>query len=198
VPGFVTGRRTRCVAQRRLPAHNRGVTIALVLTVIGADKPGLVEKVSDVVAAHEANWEDSSMARLAGRFAGILSVTVATARAEALIAGLAELEQQGLKVVIERSGDATQRAPHHHAHLELVGNDRPGIIRDISRVLTQRGVNVEELQTECTEAPMTGGTLFKMQAELGLPPDVSTDELREALEAFAGELMVDITLAPAE
>jgi glycine cleavage system regulatory protein len=166
------------------------------LTVIGPDKPGLVEKVSDVVAAHEANWEESSMARIAGRFAGILHVTVDEARADGLAAALAALEPQGLKVVVERADDVPAVAEHDHLHLELVGNDRPGIIREISRALAEHGINVEQLHTECTEAPMAGGTLFQMQAALGVPKSVSIDELREVLEGFAHELMVDITLEP--
>jgi glycine cleavage system regulatory protein len=75
-----------------------------------------------------------------------------------------------------------------------VGQDRPGIIRDLSRALAARRVNVEELLTSCSSAPMSGEVLFEAKADLRIPQDVSLDELRETLETIATELMVDLTL----
>src|SRR5262245_39151965 len=125
--------------------------LSLVLTVIGEDKPGLVEQLSDQVLGAGANWEESRMARLSGKFAGILRVTVDESQAERLTAGLGSLEAAGLRVVVERSGE---QSPFRTIGLELVGHDRPGIIREISRALTHGGVNIEELETEVTRAPM--------------------------------------------
>lgn len=169
--------------------------VSLVLTVIGHDKPGIVESLSRVVAAHDANWEDSRMARLANRFAGILRVTVARARAEELTEKLEQLSSAGLRVVVERTEGHDAPSSYRTLRLQLLGNDRPGIVREISHLLAERGVNIEELETERVSAAMTGGDLFKATATLRVPPPVSTEELRRGLESLANEMMVDLNLA---
>jgi glycine cleavage system regulatory protein len=166
---------------------------SLVLTVIGDDRPGLVEHLSDLVLAAGANWEESRMARLAGKFAGLLRVSVDAERAEALAARLTTLDAEGLTVVIERSVD-TEPSPFRICSLDLVGNDHPGIIRDISRVLAQHRVNIEELETEVTSAPMSGDALFRARARLRMPSTMTVDGLRGILEALAGDVMVEVTL----
>ena len=181
---------------------------SLVLTIIGGDRPGLVESVAAAIADHGGNWLESRMARLAGRFAGILHVELPADRVDTLKAALVKLEAKGLTIVVQPSdlgsaggpgattaATATGRA----VELELVGLDRAGIVRDISAALAQRGVNVEELETETTPAPMSGEMLFKAHARLHIPPAADLDELRAALERLAHDLMVEVTLqAPAE
>lgn len=169
----------------------------LVLTMIGLDRPGLVEILSETVAAHGANWESSRMARLGGRFAGILHVTVAEEAAESLVRALSELEERGLRITVEHTAPAPMPAAYRRMHLELVGNDRPGIIRQISTVLAERGVNVEELRTACDSAPMTGGMLLRVSADLSVPPAVPAETLRTVLESLASDLMVDLSLEEA-
>jgi glycine cleavage system regulatory protein len=86
--------------------------------------------------------------------------------------------------------------------LEIVGQDRPGIVSQIARVLASHGVNVEELQSECASAAMTGETLFKAQAKLRIPTGIDSVEIRRKLEKIAEDLIVEIKLedlpAPAE
>jgi glycine cleavage system regulatory protein len=79
-------------------------------------------------------------------------------------------------------------------NLDLVGPDHPGILRDISHCLADRGVSVEEIETDIRGAPMGGGLLFYARARVRIPASLSEDQLRYALEALAGALMVDITL----
>ncbi len=170
----------------------------IVLTVIGPDRPGLVEALSQTVAEHDANWLESRMSHLAGQFAGLLRVSVPRARAAALSRALGSLESQGLRVVVQESIADELTAELRSLELDLIGQDRPGIIRDVSRALAQRGVNVEELVTCCTSAPMSGETLFQATARLRLPLDASLEELRATLERIANELMVDLNIAEPE
>lgn len=165
----------------------------LVLTVIGADRPGLVGSLSDTIARHGGNWLESRMAQLAGRFAGILRVAVSDDRADALASELAGLQAQGLVVVVER-GEVSTPTPPRHLRIELLGADHPGIVRDIARALADRGINVIELETESQSAPMSGELLFRAVADLQAPTELSIDELRAKLELLAEDLMVDITL----
>jgi glycine cleavage system regulatory protein len=154
----------------------------------------LVEALARAIAAHDANWLESRMSRLAGKFAGILLVDVPDEQAESLARTLRELQSEGLNVVIEQSTEEQVSRSWVGLELQLVGQDRPGIIRDISRALAGRGVNVEELSTGCTSAPMSGEALFHATARLQVPEGAPLEELREALEALANDLMVDLTL----
>lgn len=167
---------------------------SLVLTVIGPDRPGLVESISDAVARHGGNWLGSHMARLAGQFAGILHVHVPAASVEALAAALRELESRGLTAVVHRSDDAPTPPGHSAIVLELVGQDHPGIVRDISHAIARHHVNVVELESACEPAPMSGEMLFKARIVLQAPPGASLDALRTELEELAHDLVVDIKL----
>ena len=170
------------------------MTTSLVLTFIGEDKPGLVELLSHTVAEHDGNWLESKMSRMAGRFAGILRASVPDERADGLAAALERLESRGLHVRVERSSPVEADRRTRCLELELIGADRAGIVRDISRALTRFGVNVEELHTECTSAPMSGELLFRARARLYVPETSSVSELHAALEEIAADLMVDVTL----
>lgn len=168
---------------------------SLVLTVLGPDRPGLVESLARVVAEHGGNWLESRMAHLAGQFAGILRVEVEAAHAEALAQALRDLATTGLESIVHPDVTVVPRDRTPLVKLDLVGQDRPGIVREISRVLAAQGVNVEELQTECVAAAESGQSLFRATARLRLPPGANEAALRTALEAVAADLMVDIELA---
>jgi len=170
---------------------------SLVLTVIGSDRPGLVEALAQTVADHGGSWESSRMARLAGNFAGILEVRLPDERASELASALQALEPRGLRVSVEVAQVDPESAVFRELRLDLVGQDRPGIVRDISAGLAAIGVNVAELSTECTSAPMSGEVLFNASALLHLPVERTLEELRDAMEKIASDLMVDIDLAQA-
>ncbi|WP_232846299.1 glycine cleavage system protein R [Amphritea pacifica] len=167
---------------------------SLVLTVIAPDKPGLVEQLSQTIASNEGNWLESSMSRLAGKFAGILIVSVPENHADSLIEALQQLQSQGLKVVAERSTEAHSPGESNSITLELIGHDKPGIVREISQALNRYSINVERLSTELVSGSMSAELLFKADAELTVPAGVDLDDLQQSLEAIANDLMVDITL----
>ncbi len=170
----------------------------LVLVLIGPDRPGLVEAVSEAVVRHGGNWLESRMARLAGQFAGILRVAVPETARAALEVDLGALQSRGLRIVVEASAAEAAPAPASRMlDLELVGHDRPGIVREISQALARRGVNVEELVTECVSAPMSGELLFRARARLRSPLTVAVSDLTAALEVVAHDLMVDVALGEA-
>lgn len=168
------------------------------LSVLGDDRSGLVSALSGVIAAHGGSWERSQMARLAGKFAGIVMVAVPDQGADTLVAALDPLQSQGLlEITVERAGDEDSRseAGLTRLRLELVGADRPGIVHDVSQALAARKVSIEELSTATREAPMTGGMLFEAAATLLAPADLALAELQAVLEELANELMVDLSLS---
>lgn len=165
-----------------------------ILTVVGDDQPGLVSALSAPIKAHGASWQRSQMSRLAGKVAGIVLVTVADERLDALVADLAVLDAEGLRVTIEATDEPVE-SESQRLRLELLGADHPGIVAEISAALTTRQVSIEELSTDVHEAPMAGGMLFEAQAVLNAPLATSTDSLRSMLEGLAHELMVEIRLS---
>jgi methionyl-tRNA formyltransferase len=170
------------------------VTTSLVLTVIGSDHPGIVNLLSDVAQRFGANWVGSRMASLAGQFAGIVHLEVPDQNAESLASALRGLVSSGLHVVIAMGDSCAVPAGQRIVRLELVGNDRPGIVRDLSGRLARRGVSIEELHTEVVSAAMSAGQLFRVKALLAVPDALSNDDLKRELEALATEMMVDIEL----
>jgi glycine cleavage system regulatory protein len=164
----------------------------LVLTLIGPDRPGIVDAVAEPIAAHGGNWVESRMAHLAGQFAGILRVEVPDARAAALTDALQRLASRGLRIQVEAG--PRPPPPRRTFVVDVVGLDRPGIVRGVSHVLAERGVNIEELETNRTPAPMSAEMLFRSRARVNVPDDVDTSELRTRLEKIAQDLMVQVTL----
>lgn len=170
--------------------------IDLVLTLIGTDRPGIVDSVSEVVEQHGGNWLESRMAHLAGKFAGVLCVEVADENAAALEQALADLDVSGLKVIVER-GDVSEAPSQRVMEIDLLGLDRPGLVHEISTLLARRGVNVEELATDRPAAAHSGDQMFHARIRVVAPADAEIGTVRQALERLAGDLMVEIRLAEA-
>jgi glycine cleavage system regulatory protein len=164
---------------------------SLILTVIGPDRPGLVRALALAVSAHGGSWLESRMARLAGQFAGIVMVEAP----EAMLADLHALESEGLQIVVHpaAAGQATTHVPSgERLAVEVVGNDRPGIVRDVARVLAEHGVNIEELVTGVVSGSFSGETLFRASAIVRAPDAAAVAAIRTGLEFLGNEMMVDI------
>lgn len=165
---------------------------SVVFTFIGRDQPGLVEKLSTTVADYGGNWLESRMSQLSGQFAGVVRVAVAPEQQDALCGALTALDSHGLTIVCQAS-DADS-ATDSGLFLHIVGNDRPGIVREVSRALALQQINVVDMHTEITSAPMTGDPLFEASAEIQVPEHVALDALEDALEDISDQLSVEIDL----
>jgi glycine cleavage system regulatory protein len=168
--------------------------IPLVMTIISPDRTGLVETVARAVAEHGGNWLESRMCRLGGEFAGILRIEIPEPKKPALLAALQKLQANGLQIIV-RDDSAVPPAAGKQTRLEIIGADRPGIVREITSALARAGVNVEEFSSEVSSAPMSGETLFKASARLQLPVHCDLMTLRKDLEKIAADLLVDVSFA---
>jgi glycine cleavage system regulatory protein len=164
----------------------------LLLTAVGTDRKGLVELLAKQIAEAGGNWEEGRLTRLAGQFAGVVMVSIDNAKTDALMASLRQLEPQGLQVTARPVPAASARETGHHMRLTITGGDRPGIVRDVSRILAERGVNVEEIESSMASAPMSGEPMFVARARLLVPATLEAHALRVALEGLGNELMVDL------
>jgi glycine cleavage system regulatory protein len=163
------------------------------MTVISPDRTGLVEAIARAVAEHGGNWLESRMCRLGGEFAGILRIEIPAEKKSALLAALQQIT--GLNVAVRADESKVAPANLRQTKLDLVGHDRPGIVRDISAALARAGVNVEEFASEIVSAPMSGEDLFKATARLQLPEFCDLAALKKDLEKIAADLLVDVSFA---
>ncbi len=164
----------------------------LVLTIIGPDRTGLVEALSQVVTDHGGSWDRSHVTELAGWFAGVVAVRIPSRSTDDFEAALPGLQDRGLDVVVRRAGDRAMTTPGARVDVQIMGADRPGIVREISTLLTSLGVGIVDLQTRTEPAAMAGGHLFRVSAQLSLPEGLDRVGLAGALEDLAGDLMVDL------
>jgi glycine cleavage system regulatory protein len=167
----------------------------LVLTLVGDDRAGLVAAVADAVDAHGGNWENSQLAELAGAFAGIVEISVAPARADELRSALSALD--GLLTVSVHSGgegDVDAAAPRSLT-IRVLGNDHPGIVREVSAVLRAHDLSIDRMTTETRDAAMSGGRLFEATVSARVPASVDMTAVKDELERLAAEIQVDIALA---
>ena len=170
------------------------MNVSFIVTLVGEDRPGLVSALAERAAANGANWLDSSMAHLAGKFAGIVRLDVAEADADRLEAALRALSSTGLSLSIERGTAASVSFCCDLIRMELLAHDRPGIVRDISSVLARHGASIERMDSACESASFSGEAMFRAELEVRVPASVSAGEVQAALESLANELMVDIKL----
>lgn len=167
------------------------MTDYLVLTVIADDREGIVEQISQTISHHGGNWMESSMARLAGKFAGILMVEVEPAKHADLEQALGELSVHGIKIIVEQSAPSAEKEAEVSC-IEIVANDRPGIVGEISALLASHSVSLISLETFCESTPMSAGMMFYAHSYLQLPSGMTGDQLTDILESLSDDLMVEI------
>jgi glycine cleavage system regulatory protein len=165
--------------------------IPLVMTIIGPDRTGLVEAVARAVATHGGNWLESRMCRLGGEFAGILRIEVPAEKKTPLLEALQKIS--GLTVTIHTGETKISPANARQTKMEIIGQDRPGIVHEISTALARAGVNVEEFSSEVVSGAMSGETLFKASARLQLPNNCNLAVLKQEVEKIAADLLVDVS-----
>jgi glycine cleavage system regulatory protein len=169
--------------------------IPLVMTVISPDRTGLVESIARAVATHGGNWLESRFCRLGGEFAGILRIEIPEEKKTSLLEALEKLQINGLQILVRPDQVVSIASAGRQTTLEIVGADRPGIVREITSALARAGVNVEEFSSEVVSAPMSGETLFKAEARLHLPEQCDLAALKADLEKIAADLLVDVSFA---
>jgi glycine cleavage system regulatory protein len=163
----------------------------------GPDRPGLVKALSETISEANGNWEGSRMAQFAGHFAGVVHVVVSATHADQLKQSLNDLAGDGMLIsVIEGNGASEIPAGGEAVALEVVGQDRTGIVSRISRVLAGLGVNVDELTTECSSAPMSGERLFEANAVIAMPDGVTAEQVQAEIEDIDHDLAVTISGLP--
>ena len=182
---------------QRAPALWESVMTTLILSVIGSDRPGLTQALADAVLSAGGNWLESHLSQLGGLYVGSVLIELEPDRIGVLRSAVGAVDAQGLEVriasAVEGMGSASDAV-----HLSLLGQDRPGIVQQVTTILSGLGVNIEAFDTRISSEPHSGAVLFHMEARLGLPRTLTARDVQAALEAASGEIMVDIALTPEE
>ncbi|MCU4675392.1 glycine cleavage system protein R [Catenovulum sp. 2E275] len=165
-----------------------------VISVITRDKPGIIEKLSKLINEHQGNWLASNFCRLSGQFAGIVEFSCPSEESNNVLNALESLSSHEFQLHIAK-GESQTENNKNIIQLEIVGNDKQGIIKEISRVLASHHVNLLKLTSSCESAPNWGSLLFKAQADIEIPSDLDIDELTDALEQIANDLIVEVNLS---
>ena len=172
--------------------------VSLVFTFIGDDHPGVIEDISRTVADHDGNWLESEMCQLAGKFAGIIRVNAPESHIHQLSSALQQLSAKGLKITLEQGANEPEKNVARLFTLSIVGLDRPGILHEVTFALAEHSINISQMSTELTHAPMAGEALFNASARIEVPESLDLQVLQEQLETVANELTVDIVLENSE
>jgi len=166
----------------------------MVLRVYGDDRSGLVDSLAEAVDNNGGSWDKSYLAELAGKFVGVVAVSVPDIKVAGLMADLETLRSTGLDIDINAVDSAGGGEPSREMHLKVSGQDHPGIIHDISHALASRDISISALASETSDSPMGGGVLFAAHMTLHAPEATSFAELNDALARIADELVVDFEL----
>ena len=163
-----------------------------VLTLTGPDRIGIVEEMTRLLLDRGGNVETSRMARLGGEFAILMLVSLPEGRSADLDKGLEGLTARGYKVTTTPTFAEAHRGwlPYQ---IEVNGADHEGIIHEVARYLSQRGISIESMESECTPAPTSGVPLFAMTAQVVVPPGLSGQGWEDGLEEIGRRMNLEIT-----
>ena len=172
----------------------------LVLSVTGSDRPGLTKALAAAVLSAGGNWLQSHLSRLGGLYVGSVLVELEQGKVDALRAAVAAVDAAGLEVriapAVEGAG-ASDKVGGETLEFSLVGQDRPGIVNQVTAAVSQLGANIETFETWLSAEAHAGGQLFHMAAHLRLPEGLKAAQVQDALEAISGEIMVDVAVGKA-
>ncbi|MBC3764810.1 glycine cleavage system protein R [Neptunicella marina] len=167
----------------------------IVVTLVGSDKPGIVDRISKTIYQHQGNWLASNLSKMAGQFAGIIQVMLPEEKIEQFEVAVNQISD--LRCVVHADTETDTSAELRTAYIELVGNDKPGIVQEITSAIHQAGANVVKMHTLCESAPNWGGELFKAEIVIAFPLDLNAEKIQQELEAVADDLVVELTVKPA-
>ena len=167
-----------------------------IVTFIGDDRPGLVEALSRAIESNRGNWLESRLSQLGGKFAGLVLVTLPGENGPALETDLKALSASGLSVRVTPASATARTALGRAITLTVIGPDRLGIVREISRALAQREVNVVEMDSAVSSAPMSAELIFAARIDAEIPQHIDLHDLEDELEEIANQMTLEIELEP--
>ena len=167
----------------------------VILSALGSDRPGLTQGLADAILGAGGNWLESHLSHLGGKYVGSVLVEIDQDRLPELKDAVAQVDTSGLHVSMVAAGEQDE-SHGYPLSIEVVGQDRPGIVREVTAVLSRLAANIEDFASSTEKSAWSGEPLFRAEAKVRVPSEVSFEQVQSALEAISGEIMVDLTVTP--
>ena len=165
-----------------------------IITFISDDRPGLVETIANTVRKCDGNWQESRLSQLGGKFAGLILVSVPRSEAAALVQELSELDRGDISVSVTETAGATASPDARTVALSIIGPDRSGIVQEVSRALARHHINVIEMDSRVSSAPMSAEMLFEARISASIPEILDVEQLRDSLDSIADQMTLEIEM----
>ncbi len=162
-----------------------------ILTFIGDDEPGFVRSIAEVIAKGEGNWLKSRMSQLDGKFAGLARISVEEDKLASLKAALVTFSENKFALNIE-DVEKSATAELNKYQLSILGNDRPGIVHEVTATLASHQINLLEMSSNVSPAAMTGAPMFSCEAIVEVATELDISAVDRQLTEIADQLGVDI------
>ena len=172
---------------------------SLIISAVGSDRPGIVSELSGAITSHGGNIEKSRMTRLGSDFTIIMLVTVDSKWEESLLVALQTIKElsittKGTEPNTVITGENSQDTVGENYQISLNGADNEGIVKVLSKYLKEKSINIIEMNTNISQAPISGSPLFNLSASISIPGEVNGRDIQSDLSQISKELGVDIHL----
>jgi glycine cleavage system transcriptional repressor len=169
----------------------------LVITALGEDRPGIVNKLSETVVDCGCNIIDSRMTVLGGEFAVILMVSGKWNELSKLEDALPALRGTlDLTITSKRTEPRAATVDLMPYTVEVIAMDHPGIVYQLANFFSSRNINIQEMNTTRYAAAHTGTPMFAMHITANIPADIHVATLRDEFLDFCEAQNLDATLEP--
>jgi len=169
----------------------------IVLSVLGADRPGVVNDLTGVILDCGGNIEESRMAALGSEFAMLLLVSGNWHTLTKLEAALDRLSKEHNLTVTLKKTEQRRRPEECMPYLvDVVCLDQPGIVFNLANFFASRSIEISEVATRRYAAAHTGAPMFAVQMTVSLPGSVHISHLRDEFLEFCDRLNLDAILEP--
>lgn len=169
----------------------------LVLSALGADRPGIVDELARAASDSRCNIADSRMIVMGQEFALIMMVSGtwdAIAKLEAQLPNLGK--RLGLAITFKRTEPRTVQADAMPYNVHVIALDNPGIVHEIANFFAIQGINIEAMETSTYAAPHTGSPMFALSMTVNIPARVHVASLRENFMLFCDDRNLDAIIEP--
>ena len=164
---------------------------SLIISAVGSDRPGIVSEISGVITSHGGNIEKSRMTRLGSDFTIIMLVMVDSKWEESLVVALQAIKELSIST---KGTEPNTVIAGENCQISLSGADNEGIVKVLSKYLEEKSINIIEMDTHISQAPISGSPLFNLNASVSIPVEVDGRGIQSDLSQIAQELGVEIHL----
>ena len=168
---------------------------SIIISAVGSDRPGIVSEISGVITNHGGNVEESRMSRIGSDFAIIMLVSVTPEWMESLEVALQSIKELTIISKLTKRQEAKEDI---RCQIDLSGADNEGIVKVLSKYLAGKSINILEMQTYISNAPVAGTPLFNLNAMTAVPENLNIMDIQFELSKIAQKLGVEIIVSQSE